>query len=92
LNELLEENKSLRERLSQLEQQSQSQSTNDSSSLSSLNSPVDDTPQLQNGIIEKIIVRKIFYLELNFYYLKTFRIVSIEQCVIMLIYKIELNN
>jgi len=62
LNELLEENKSLRERLSQLEQQSQSQSTNDvhlndSSSLSSLNSPVDDTPQLQNGIIEKIIVK-----------------------------------
>jgi hypothetical protein len=61
LNELLEENKSLRERLSQLEQRSQSQPTtdvqlNDTSSLSS----VDDTPQLQSGFIEKIIVRKIF--------------------------------
>jgi hypothetical protein len=58
LNELLEENKSLRERLSQFEQQFQSQPTttvqlNDSGSLSSL----DDTPQPQNGFIEKIIVK-----------------------------------
>jgi len=69
LNELLEENKSLRERLSQLEEQSQSQSRNDvSSSLSSLNSPVDDTtPQLQNGIIEKIIVTK-FLIYFDFFY------------------------
>jgi predicted RNase H-like nuclease (RuvC/YqgF family) len=62
LNELLEENQSLRERLSQLEQQPQSQPTidvqlNDSTSLSSLGSPVDDTPQPQNGFIEKIIDR-----------------------------------
>jgi hypothetical protein len=70
LNELLEENKSLKEHLSQLQQQQQSQVTNDPSSLSSFNSPVDETPQLQNGVIEKIIVRKIFYLEFNFYYLK----------------------
>jgi hypothetical protein len=62
LDELLEENKSLRERLSQFEQQFQSQPTttvqlNDSGSLSSLGSSVDDTPQLQNGFIEKIIVK-----------------------------------
>jgi hypothetical protein len=64
LNELLEENQSLRERLSQLEQQPQSQPTtdvqlNDSASLASLGSPVDDTPQPQNGFIEKIIVKNI---------------------------------
>ncbi len=64
MNELLEENQSLRERLSQLEQQPQSQPTtdvqlNDSTSLSSLGSPVDDTPQPQNGFIEKIIVKNI---------------------------------
>jgi hypothetical protein len=62
LNELLEENKSLRERLSEIEQKSQSQPTtdiqlNDSSSLSSLGLSVDDTPQPQNGFVEKIIVR-----------------------------------
>jgi hypothetical protein len=56
LNELLEENKSLRERLSQIEQQPQSAPVNESVSLSSLNSSVDDTPQLQPGFIEKIIV------------------------------------
>ncbi len=65
MNELLEENQSLRERLSQLEQQPQSQPTttdvqlNDSSSLASLGSPVDDTPQPQNGFIEKIIVKNV---------------------------------
>ncbi|UJR33991.1 hypothetical protein I4U23_021406 [Adineta vaga] len=62
LNELMEENRSLRERLSQLEQQPQSQinsdvQLNDTSSLSSLNAPVDETPQLQNGLVEKIIER-----------------------------------
>ena len=60
--QLLEENKSLRERLSQLEQQSQSQPTNDvplndSNSMSS----IDETPQLQSGFVEKIIVRTIFF-------------------------------
>lgn len=59
--ELFEENKSLRERLSQLEQQPQSQpptdvQLNDSGSLSSLGPSVDETPQLQNGFVEKIIV------------------------------------
>ncbi len=92
MNELLEENKSLKEHLSQLKQQQQSQVTNDPSSLSSFNSPVDETPQLQNGVIEKIIVRKMFLSRIQVLLFKTFRIVSIEQCVIMLIYKIELNN
>ncbi|CAF2026785.1 unnamed protein product [Rotaria magnacalcarata] len=62
LNELLEENKSLRERLAQLEQQSESKlvdpsQLNDSSSLSSLTAGVDDTHQPQNGFVDKIIQR-----------------------------------
>ncbi|CAF0763475.1 unnamed protein product [Adineta ricciae] len=64
LNELTEENRLLRERLSQLEQQQQQQTQgntdahlNDSSSLSSFSAPVDEAPQLQNGFVEKIIDR-----------------------------------
>jgi len=58
LNELIEENKSLRERLSKLEQQPQTTSTNhDTSSLSTLSLPVEDSPQPQNGFIDKIIDR-----------------------------------
>ncbi|CAF0730098.1 unnamed protein product [Adineta steineri] len=63
VNDLLAENKSLRERLSQLEQQQQQSpvkndtQNNDSSSLSSLPSAVDESPQLQNGFVEKIIDR-----------------------------------
>ncbi|CAF0852723.1 unnamed protein product [Rotaria sordida] len=62
LNELLEENKSLRKRLLQFEQPSESQlisdiQLNDTSSLSSIGSIVDDTHQLQNGFVEKIIQR-----------------------------------
>ncbi|CAF1055234.1 unnamed protein product [Adineta steineri] len=60
MNDLLAENKSLRERLSQLEQQSPVKNdtqNNDSSSLSSLPSAVDESPQLQNGFVEKIIDR-----------------------------------
>ncbi|CAM2700448.1 unnamed protein product [Rotaria socialis] len=62
LNELLEENISLRERLAQLEQQSESKPVdpsqlNDSSSLSSLTAGVDDTHQLPNGLVDKIIQR-----------------------------------
>ncbi|CAF3988344.1 unnamed protein product [Rotaria sp. Silwood2] len=62
LNELLEENKTLRQCLLQFEQQPESQPTNDiqfhdSTSLTSLGSAVDDTHQLQNGFVEKIIER-----------------------------------
>lgn len=65
MNELLEENKNLRERLAHTEQQSQSQPTtdvrlNDSSSMSSL----EDTPQPQNGFFDKIIVKQRFRLNI----------------------------
>ncbi|CAF4609055.1 unnamed protein product [Rotaria sp. Silwood1] len=62
LNELLEENKTLRQCLLQFEQQTESQpksdiQINDSSSLTSLGSVVDDTHQLQSGFVDKIIDR-----------------------------------
>ena len=65
MNELLQENNALHERLSQLEQK-QHPSTNDvqlidSTSLSSLGSHDDDAIQLQNGFIQKIIVRILLY-------------------------------
>ena len=75
MNEVLEENKSLHERLSQLQEQPQSQTIsdaqiNDTSSLSSLGPPVEDTPQLQNGFVDKIIVRIIFTF--NEIFIKTY--------------------
>ncbi|CAF3322822.1 unnamed protein product [Rotaria sp. Silwood1] len=62
LNELLEENKTLRQCLLQFEQQTESQpksdiQINDSSSLTSLGSVVNDTHQLQSGFVDKIIDR-----------------------------------
>ena len=58
----MKENNSLRERLSQLEQQPPvERQPNEAASLSSVSSHEDETIQMHNGFIQKIIVTSLAF-------------------------------